>query len=270
MIAGALTDSSGDYKIDIPAGNYKLFIQPDKSKPGNPNFTHMCTSTSDLRAITDDYDLAVVGDGTFNVGLMEGIFTQPFRSSTNYSVACYYNWDSRSKETHNSPYLWWNGKSGCNCDLVLQNNAGIDMPMEVGTDVLAPAPGVMQGIQNGPLGQIGVSILHSGAFGVDSFGAFFNHLSQVLLPEGATVARGDVIAKSGMTGTPIPHLHMNNFFQNLNGTGGTGYFDFYQPEFEITSETSGYWFPETTWNSVPLGTSPNGKNLWTRLNKPVF
>ena len=277
VIAQALTDSSGDYKVDIPAGDYQLFIQPDESKPENPNFTHMCTSPSDLRAISNGYFLSVFADDVFNVGLMEGPFTQPFRSSTDYYVGCYYNWDSRSKETLHSPYLWWNGQSGYNYELVypqnpggaMYNNAGIDMPMEIGTDVLAPAPGIMSsGPQHGPQGQLGVSIAHPGA-GLGIFGTFYNHLSEILLPEGTTVARGDVIAKSGESGTWTPHLHWNNW------AGFGGFFDFYHPEFEITEQTSGYWYPETTWNSVPLGTIPNpltpiGRNLWTRLNKPTF
>jgi murein DD-endopeptidase MepM/ murein hydrolase activator NlpD len=275
----AISDSSGDYKVDIPAGRYTLYVQPDNSNPNNPKFTHMCISPSDLRAISNRYDLFVDGDGRFNVGLMEGPFTQPFRSSTDYFVGCYYNWDSRSKETRNSPYLWWNGQSGYNYELfypqlggAMYNNAGIDMPMEVGTDVLAPAPGIVSsGPQYGPQGQLGVSIAHPGA-GLGSFGVFFNHLSEILLPMGTTVARGDVVAKSGQSGTWTPHLHFNNWL-NLRNTAG--FFDFYHPEFEITAQTSGYWYPETTWNSVPLGTTPNpltpiGKNLWTRLNKPTF
>ena len=282
VVAEALTDSSGDYSVDAPAGNYKLLIKPDMSKPSNPNFRYMCTSPSELRGITDGYDLTVVGDGRFDVGLMEGPFTMPFRSSVHYSVGCYYNWDSRSKETLQSPYLWWNGASGYMYELVypqnpgiaIYNNGGIDMPMAIGTDVLAPAPGyVSYAPIIGTRGQVGLSIAHPNIYSdLGLFGTSFNHLSEILLPQGTPVARGDVVAKSGESGTDIPHLHFNNWI-NFNGSpnGQIGIFDFYQPEFEITSKTSGYWFPdEFTWHSVPLGTSPNGKNLWTRLNKPVF
>lgn len=272
VIVEQLTDSSGDYKLDIPAGDYELSVKPDTSKQGNPNFSYMCTSPSEIRPISDNYDLTVVGDDRFDVGLMEGPFTQPFRSSTDYYVACYYNWDSSSKETRNSSYLWWNGQSGDFRDLFMYNNAGIDMPMPAGTDVLAPAPGIVSsGPQHGPQGQLGVSLAYPDA-GLGEFGTFFNHLSEILLPEGTTVARGDVVAKSGESGTWTPHLHFNNW---LDFGDTAGFFDFYQPEFEITARTSGYWYPETTWNSVPLGTTPNsltpiGKNLWTRLNKPMF
>ena len=267
VIAEALTDSSGDYKVDLPPGNYKLFIQPNISKPDNPNFTYMCTSPSEFRPIANGYNLTIVEDGRFNVGFMEGPFTMPFRSSTHYTVGCYYNWNSMAKETPNDQYLWWNGESGSNRDLVLYNNSGMDMPMDVGQDVLAPAPGQMLGIAHGPLGQIGMTIVHLQT-DLGDLGTGYNHLSEVLLPAGTIVARGDVVAKSGKSGTPIPHLHFNNYFDYVNGRG---IFDFYHPEFEITSKTSGYWFPdEVTWHSVPLGTSPNGRNLWTRLNKPVF
>jgi len=275
VIAETLTDSSGDYKLDIPSGDYKLFIQPDNSKSDSPIFTYMCRSPSEFRAIASGYDLPVVGDDTFDVGLMEGPFTQPFRSSTKYYVGTYFNWDSRSKETINSPYLWWNGQSGNNSDLVMYNNGGIDMPMDEGTDVLAPAPGQMYGTQTGSRGQLGLSIVHPD-LSLGRSGTFFNHLSEILLPMGTTFARGDVIAKSGKTGTPIPHLHFSYWHDFRYDSGdqyadGIGGFDFYQPVFEITSKTSGYWFPdEFTWHSVPLGTSPNGRNLWTRLNKPVF
>jgi murein DD-endopeptidase MepM/ murein hydrolase activator NlpD len=272
VIAEVLTDSSGDYEVDVPAGEYKLLVQPDNSKPDNPNFGYMCTSPSEFRTITSGYYLTVVRDGRFNFGLMEGPFTMPFRSSTHYSVACYYNWDSTSKETRGSHYLWWNGESGSNTDLLLYNNAGIDMPMDVGQDVLAPAPGIMGDLQRGPEGQLGVSIVHDESYLGGLFGTFFNHLSEVLLPVQARVARGDIIARSGTSGTTIPHLHVNNWVKDTpTQMRGTAYLDFYEPKFEITSKTSGYWYPdEFTWHSVPIGTSPNGRNLWTRLNKPVF
>jgi murein DD-endopeptidase MepM/ murein hydrolase activator NlpD len=146
------------------------------------------------------------------------------------------------------------------------------MPMAVGTDVLVPAPGY---VNSGPMiqsrGQVGLSIVHSNIYSDSgSFGTFFNHLSKILLPPGTFVARGDVVAKSGMSGTPIPHLHFNNWL-SFAFVNESGFFDFYQPEFEITPKTSGFWYPdEFTWYSAPIRTSLNGKNLWTRLNKPVF
>lgn len=257
VIAESLTDSAGDYKIeDVPTGNYWFEIQADKK------FSHMYSTMEGLGTVQSGYLFALLEPRNLDVGLMEGPFTLPFRRSTKYSVACYYNWDPTPGK-----FLWWNGRSGDNSDLVLWNNAGIDMPMDVGEDVIAPAPGRMGSRLRGPQGQLGVFLIHPDV-GLGLFGTFFNHLSEVILPNGATFARGDVVAKSGTTGTKTPHLHFNNW---LDFGNGTGFFDFFEPEFELTSQRSGYWYPnDTTWHAAPPTTNPNGKNLWTVHNDPHF
>lgn len=65
VIAEALTDSSGDYKVDIPAGDYKLYINPDMSSSGGPKFGYMCTSLEEYRPIFMGYELNVSGSLLF-------------------------------------------------------------------------------------------------------------------------------------------------------------------------------------------------------------
>jgi hypothetical protein len=140
VIAEVLTDSFGDYNVDIPAGNFKLNIQPDSS------FRYMCRSPNEFRTVQDGYDLAVVGPGTFDIGLMEGWLTQPVTHDTDFGIFQFYD-----RDPDPTKYLWWNGQHGLVGPKGFSpNHPGIDYSMELrttGSDVIAPAPGLIYGSQ---------------------------------------------------------------------------------------------------------------------------
>jgi murein DD-endopeptidase MepM/ murein hydrolase activator NlpD len=265
VVAEALTDSSGDYKVDIPVGSYRLYIKPDQTKPDSPKFRYMCTSPADLSSITDGDDLAVVGDGRFDIGLVEGPFILPFSSTVKYSIRRYYDWDS-SPDT----YRWWNNQQGFEVDLGYTesvNHIGVDFDIQRGENVLAPAPGISLGTQIGPKGQIELGIRHENL----NLVSHFNHLSKVLVKEGQMISRGEIVALSGESGGGYPHLHYN-IAKPLYGNV-VEFYDFYAPVFNLSGSTNGYWAWDENgnqyWKEAEVGKNPN-IGFWTARNKPYF
>ncbi|MCM8798040.1 MAG: carboxypeptidase-like regulatory domain-containing protein, partial [Candidatus Omnitrophica bacterium] len=73
VIAEAITDSSGDYKLeDVPAGSYRLYVEADKK------FRYMCRSREEFRAVKEGYDVLLEESSKMDIGLMEGFLTSPF------------------------------------------------------------------------------------------------------------------------------------------------------------------------------------------------
>jgi murein DD-endopeptidase MepM/ murein hydrolase activator NlpD len=89
-----------------------------------------------------------------------------------------------------------------------QGHRGIDIAAPVGADVKASAPGVVA-FAGSVAGALWVSIDHP-----DGVRTSYGYLSSIGVAEGDLVARGQVIAASGLghPGAPIPHLHFGARF----------------------------------------------------------
>jgi murein DD-endopeptidase MepM/ murein hydrolase activator NlpD len=85
---------------------------------------------------------------------------------------------------------------------------GIDIAAPVGTDLRASAPGVVA-FAGSVAGALWVSIDHP-----DGVRTSYGYLSSIAVAKGDLVARGQVIAASGLghPGAPIPHLHFGARF----------------------------------------------------------
>lgn len=80
---------------------------------------------------------------------------------------------------------------------------GLDIVAPIGTQVIAPADGIVTRI--GPAGGFGLSVFISHGFGVVTR---YGHLSSIGVRVGQRVRRGDAIAATGSTGRSTgPHLH---------------------------------------------------------------
>ncbi len=87
---------------------------------------------------------------------------------------------------------------------------GVDLGVNLGTDVLAFASGTVEYIGESPIYGLYLQISHAG--GLKSF---YAHCDQLLVQAGQTVQAGQRIAQSGETGNATgPHLH---FEMKLNG-----------------------------------------------------
>ena len=87
---------------------------------------------------------------------------------------------------------------------------GVDLGVNLGTDVLAFAAGTVEFIGNSPIYGLYVQLRHAGGLST-----FYAHCSQLLVSKGQTVQAGERIALSGESGNATgPHLH---FEMKLNG-----------------------------------------------------
>ena len=89
-----------------------------------------------------------------------------------------------------------------------QGHRGIDIAAPVGTAVKASAPGVVA-FAGSVAGALWVSIDH-----LDGVRTSYGYLSSIDVAKGDLVARGQVVAASGVghPGTPVPHLHFGARF----------------------------------------------------------
>jgi murein DD-endopeptidase MepM/ murein hydrolase activator NlpD len=190
VIAEALTDSSGDYKVDIPAGFYKLHIKSD-----DPKFRYMCTSPAEFRAITDSYDLSIVGDGRFDVGLMEGFLTLPFEKGTPYSILEYVDISNTS-----IPIDWMGGHH--TYQRGTYKHSGIDYGMKSGSSVLAAAPATEYDST--------MNDTHGGdtlwLYNADDYFTYYAHLKEIRHSD-SSILRGQLIGLSGASVDNVEHLH---------------------------------------------------------------
>ncbi len=87
---------------------------------------------------------------------------------------------------------------------VYRMHYGVDIINDVGTDVYAAADGVVH-FSGRTQGGLGIVVELNHGYGIASV---YGHLSQVLVPTGKTVKRGELIGRCGRTGLVSgPHLH---------------------------------------------------------------
>ncbi|MBN2251173.1 MAG: peptidoglycan DD-metalloendopeptidase family protein [Candidatus Altiarchaeota archaeon] len=99
---------------------------------------------------------------------------------------------------------------------IWDNTYAIDVALDVGSDVLATADGIVIWYDDDPSGAGGKElVIDHTRLGGKKFTTVYLHLSEIIVKSGA-VKQGQVIAKSGDTGTVTgPHLH----FHIWDGTG---------------------------------------------------
>jgi murein DD-endopeptidase MepM/ murein hydrolase activator NlpD len=220
IIADAVTDSSGDYKIeDVPAGNYGLYVDTDK------RFRYMCQSAQEFRTVQAGYSVLLNESMKANIGLMEGFLTLPFsRPDILNNICAYVDLDFNESK----PRDWMNESTH-----TFHGNRGTAFCMSIDNDVVAAALGIVveamgtwPNVPTNPnLGYLDdgnrVSIDHGpiSTFITENnswFGDRFNfltiycHLNSVSVNVGQRVNRGDLIGKSGRTGRmdgAVSHLY---------------------------------------------------------------
>jgi murein DD-endopeptidase MepM/ murein hydrolase activator NlpD len=224
LIAEAVTDSAGDYKLeDIPTGSYGLYVEADEK------FRYTCTSEKEFRAIEKGYQVLLEESEKLSIGLMEGYETLPLLSKSSITIRNFV--DVGDVENPNDPVLRdWQGGTH-----TYKGHQGIDYIESEGTEVVATAPGVIIGAENNwqtnpDLHEIGnrVVIDH-----LNGFKTAYNHLKDIKVQEKALdlrptdvsslqqVSRGEVIATVGKTGeTPFSHLHFEAWPPTYRYFGG--------------------------------------------------
>ena len=253
VVAEAGTDSSGVFKIeDVPVGTYKLFPVADS------NFRYMCRSVTEFAAVADGYAISLSeGIMELNIGLMEGFVTLPFSKSIPMSVADYFDHDPSINR------MWWNGTRlpGSGGHSPPWTHPEIDFLMPKGTEVRAGLSGRIEGINTNP-GEVYWISLFNDKF---AYGTTYLHIDKPMVPIGATIERGEIIALSGDTGSlGIPHLAFQLWRHNPDGKDYC--IDPYSP---VVGVPKGAWIAGT-WDWYPSDEDWVSQGYWTRSNDPQY
>jgi murein DD-endopeptidase MepM/ murein hydrolase activator NlpD len=89
----------------------------------------------------------------------------------------------------------------------VQSHFGLDLAAPAGTPILAAGDGLVAAVANTPAYGLGVDIDHG-----NGFVTRYAHASRILVEQGQSVRRGQVIALVGSTGLSTgPHLHYEIF-----------------------------------------------------------
>ncbi len=116
VVATATTDSSGDFKVDLPKGNYSVY-------PVTDEFPYMCQSVNEVRRIMHGYYIAVgENNPKMSIGLLQGFLSYP-KKGIDLDHGGYYDRDPRKGST-----LAWNGAT----DESVDNDSGTHFLAEEG------------------------------------------------------------------------------------------------------------------------------------------
>jgi hypothetical protein len=263
------TDSSGDFSIDLPAGNYTMY--PVISNP-NRTYGYMCQSVDEFRAISEGYPITVgENNPKASIGLMQGWLAHPPRD-IDLNRGGYYDRDPRRGFT-----LAWNGAT----DESEDQNPGTHFQAEWGDYVPAFAPGrVTLVLPNLPENWVFIGrILDDGT---THYEMAYAHNDEVLVEVGQKVSRYQPVAKAGVKGCggcggqPIIHFQFSKVNDNVDNDHSVLFLDPYQPVFPYNMTGSGgAWannFNGTDyhWQSLSLDQNPNWENRWIVYNQTHY
>jgi len=269
------TDSSGDFSLDLPKGNYTIY--PVINNP-NRTYGYMCQSLDEFRPIAEGYDI-VVGENNPKAyfGLMQGWLSYP-KWNVRGDYGGYYDRDPRKWYI-----LWWNGEGG-HVDSVVSdkgedNNAGTHFEAQFDEVIPAFAPGIVEAVRP-DLPENWVIISHQ-IPGGEYYETGYAHNNEVLVQEGQKISRYQPIAKAGRKGVGIDindavvHFSMIDVWNDNTGKKWVRELDPYKPIFPINEQNSGVWAEPfhgsgQSWLPLTPDQNPNWKNRWIIENQTHF
>jgi murein DD-endopeptidase MepM/ murein hydrolase activator NlpD len=200
VIAQALTDSSGEYKLeDVRTGDYRLQVVADKK------FRYMCRSAQEFTKIAEGYSIVLDRSQSMDIGLMEGFLTLPFKRGTSFQWGCYF-------DEGDGKNIDWAGQGRTRPEWHNGPSEGNDMLVSEGTPVVTGAPGTVAYVDDwNPYwkGQ-GIFIIISHYYNnyYDNMSSLYAHVDKSLVTPGQVVPRGYTLGLSGGEWTIAgPHLH---------------------------------------------------------------
>lgn len=240
-VAGLATESGQDGRYEllgVPYGTHDLHI----SKAG---FRYISLSIAEFRPVAQGISLKVLRDLQQNIGFMEGFLTLPFKEGTSYDIWTYFDLDPSQGIRR------YDGRTDYEAKIA-NNHPVIDYKLQIGTPVLAAAPGrvIFTGVDTTDTscpGTITVRIIHNAE---RQYETAYNHLNSVGEGIPQFVKRGQLIGYSGDSGECSKgkrHLELD-----LEPWGW---------------EEGPYRFHLDPYKDE---TNPNSINLWTKLNDPQY
>lgn len=264
VIAEAVTDSSGDYRLeDVPVGSYRSYVTPDKA---DRKFRYNWSSGTGCKAIEEGIFVDLDEDKEMVVGLGDGFVTEPFHSRKSYQLTNFVDVDPRIGKIRD----WRGGKQ------TYDGHTGIDYDAKIGEPICSIAPGVVIQAEDvhpnearSPNSLFKTKI--AGNFILvdhqNGFISLYFHLSKINVkptlftlnssnPDLQRVGRGEDIGFVGSTGNSTgPHLHIG-IIKHIRI--GWQFNDLYRDLF---------WRPDIDWENCDLCYSKQ-VSLFTEDNKP--
>lgn len=204
VVAHALTDSSGDYKLeDVRAGPCRLDAGVDHYS--DKRFRYMCRSTEEFTAISEGYSVFLDRSQIIDIGLMEGFLTLPYEKGTSVKAVYYFDEDP-------GPGIedWKGEKNNLGAGPGNGNgHEGTDFVFPVGTPVVAAAPGTVKYIDDwGPIGLFTI-ISHEKFTSPDTLSTLYAHMSKAEVSVDQEIHRGERIGLSGQDKTKPGAIHLH-------------------------------------------------------------
>jgi murein DD-endopeptidase MepM/ murein hydrolase activator NlpD len=174
---------------------------------------------TEFQAIDQPLGVALTNDQTLDIALMQGFLTLPYRSPDSDLLFEVHGFDHDARVGYVADYAGDTttsqrpGQPG-----TFDSHPGWDYGFPIGTVLVAAAPGGRVEVVVSENESLNLKV-HHGFYlsGVHEVQTVYGHLSQVLVDPGAEIARGQIIAASGMTGaTSWPHLCFGFLFGEQN------------------------------------------------------
>ena len=244
-VASATTDSSGDFKLDLPAGKYTLIV------PSTDKFTYMCRSVNEFVSLPGIYQIQV-GDNNpeLSIGLLQGFLSFP-QKGIDLDYGGFYNRDPRPGHT-----LAWNGQT----DEASNADSGTHFLAEYGELIPSYMPGTVTDVYPGtPDNWLIISSDFS------PFWIGYAHNSEILVSKGDKVARYQPVAKAGNRGYTYP-----NVVVHLQLSTGNAILDPYKPIYPFDTVPYGAWTANcgstdclhASWIGLDASDPINWQNYW--------
>lgn len=260
IIAEAVTDSSGDYKLeDVLTGSHMLYVKADKK------FGYMCSSIGEVRSVKENYGIFLSEsrkNEKMNIGLMERFLTLPFPKKVPIYVdpkmGDYFDHDPGPDA------LWWNGKRlpAPRPHMPEYAHPETDFFMPKGTEVKAAVSGKVSSAKTESNGLKWISLTH-----LEGYGTTYLHVGEIKVPVGAYVNRGDTIALSSNTGTgSSDDFHTAFQLWRYMPDGNHYCIDPYSP---VAGVAKGAWIA-VSWKWYPSDEGWISQGYWTKFNDPQY
>jgi hypothetical protein len=240
LVESAITDSSGDFKLDLPAGPYTVIV------PKTDQFSYMCRSVNEVTQLPGVY-IIQVGENNpkMSIGLMHGFLSFPEKGID--LDGGYYDRDPGGK-------LAWNGTDECT-----ENDSGTHFLAEEGDIIPSFMPGIVQGVLSDTPDNW---VVIGGE--ISPFWIGYAHNSEILVMTGDKISRYQAVAKAGHRGYTdhtLVHLQLNS---------GSYVLDPYKPIYPFDTVPYGCWGPgegcndclHGTWVSLSADDPINWQNYW--------
>lgn len=194
----SISGPNGSYSIaNVPAGSHQVYVQGPTEGPATA-FRYISLSLAAFQEITTAIPLTVGGDESLNVAVMQGwLYLSP-----KYLIYSYFDLDPRDGHVRNyegntTLALFPQFQPG-----TFDDHTGIDFSCNIGDEVRAFAPGRVIFVGDTGRGALAVEMIHR-----NGYTTHYGYLSRILVQNGQTVNRGDLVGLCGQSGTNWPHVH---------------------------------------------------------------